>query len=452
MQFTPFDKSLEEVSSNDLEILRDVSEGWYIEYKSQLPKVRDLAKSLASFANQYGGWLFLGIDENPGSHTAGVFTGVESETVSDVLEKLRNAAKDVVRPQILFEHRVISGPAADLGLSPRRSVVVVRVPEGANTPYIHNDGKIYIRIADSSSPIPVTDKTTFDLLYRRGEDKRAHLKTLVERSPEVSDYEKGNCYLHLSILSDPYQTLGHRYYGTYSDFVAVMGGITIPFDNVFTTNDGFIARQVKSNNRFARLFTWEFSRNCNSFVTMPIPTLPILGADSLFGPSEHELWAQYSIGTRFRSALLSKGLETSRILNLNLMLSLVGALVSRHRRIVGQSNIKGPFYIKARIENAWRAIPFVDVDKYLTHVQNFDFPVVQDSNLMVPAGTSLDTFVISPELEWIPSESEIIKYKGPVDIWVRIMQAFGIPGELLEESAMELLNSSILESERNRVH
>ena len=447
MQFTPFDKALEDFSPADLNILRDVSEGWYIEYKSQLPRVRDLAKSLSSFANQYGGWLFLGVDENPDSQTAGIFTGVKNEMVSEVLESVRNAAKDLVRPQIPFQQRVINGPVDAVGLSPKRSVVVVRVPEGSNTPYIHNDGKIYIRIGDSSSPIPVTDKATFDLLYRRGENKRSYLKALVERSPEISNAEKNNCYLQLNILSDPYQTLGHRYYGDYSDFCTIMRGTTMPFDNIYTASNGFIARQVTSNNRHIRLLTWEFSRNCNSFITIPIPLLPNSGSYSLFEGNEDELWDRYSIGAGFKSTLISNGLEGSRILNLNLMPRLIGAIVSRHRRIVGQENIKGPFYLKARIENVWRTIPFIDITEYMTHIERFDFPVIQDSIVVVPAGTSLETFVISPELKYVPSETQKVTYDGPVEMWIEIMQALGIPVELLQQNAMGLLNVSIRESE-----
>ena len=328
--------------------------------------------------------------------------------------------------------------------------MVIYVPEGSNTPYIHNDGRIYIRIGDSSSPTPATDKATFDLLYRRGEDRRSFLKALIERSPELSRGEEDNSYLHLSILSDPYQILGHRYPGTYSEFCTTMRGVSIPFDNIYTAPDGFIARQVGINDRYNRLLTWEFSRNCNSFVTIPIPTLPLHNSNAILANDEEDRWEPYSIGVKFRSRLVSKGLEESRILNLNLLLSIVGAIVSRHRRIVGQANVRGPFYIKARIENVWRAIPFIDLCEYMMHVEKFDFPVVQSSNLMVPTGTTLDTFVVSPELESVPAESENITYAGPIKMWLELVEALGIPEELIAENAKALLSVSIRESEMQR--
>ena len=229
-----------------------------------------------------------------------------------------------------------------------------------------------------------------------------------------------------------------------------MSGVSIPFNNIYTAPEGFIARQVATNDRYNRLLTWEFSRNCNSFVTIPIPTLPLQESDAILTNDVEASWKPYSIGVEFRSSLVSKGLEEARILNLNLLLSLVGVIVSRHRRIVGQAKVRGPFYIKARIENVWRAIPFVDLSEYMAHVDKFDFPVVQASDLMVPTGTSLDTFVVSPELESVPEESEKITYDGPIEMWVEIMQALGIPHGLLAENAKALLSASIRESEMHR--
>ena len=139
-----------------------------------------------------------------------------------------------------------------------------------------------------------------------------------------------------------------------------------------------------------------------------------------------------------------------RILNLNLLLNLIGGIVSRHRRIVWQANVRGPFYIKARIENVWRTIPFIDLSEYMTHIEEFDFPVVQASDLMVPRGTSLESFVVSPEMESVPTESENFTCDGPIAIWLAIMEALGIPGDLIAGNAVDILKASNRESEMHR--
>ena len=450
MRYTPFENTLNDLSLEELEGLKDVREGWYVEYKSQLPNPRDIAKSISSFANQYGGWLFIGIDEDPETETAQHFPGIEIGNLSGALEAIRNAAKDIVRPQISYQCRTIDGPNESIGLNTGKCVVIVHIPEGANTPYIHNDGRIYIRIGDSSSPVPAKDKSTFDALYRRGEERRALLKQSVERSPTISKSEQDSSYIHLSVMSDPYETLGYRYRGTYSDFCNVMAEKMFPFDNVYTSPDGFVARQAKSNDRYHRLLTWEFSRNCNSFITIPISTLSASHSDGMSSKALANQWKPYSIGLEFMKSISSKGLERSRILNLNMLLLLCFATISRHRIIVGQANLRGPFYIKARLENVWRTIPFIDLDKYMVHVNQYDIPVVQASDMVVPPGSSIDTFIISPELDHVPVHTDKISYDGPVEIWLNILEALGIPMELIDDNATALLRASMRESEIQR--
>lgn len=53
--FDPFGKPLADVKAADLARLRDVEEGWYVEYKATSPNADRIARSLCSFANQYGG-------------------------------------------------------------------------------------------------------------------------------------------------------------------------------------------------------------------------------------------------------------------------------------------------------------------------------------------------------------------------------------------------------------
>ena len=72
------------------------------------------------------------------------------------------------------------------------------------------------------------------------------------------------------------------------------------------------------------------------------------------------------------------------------------------------------------------------------------------SYLLVPTGTTLNTFIVSPELESVPDESQEITYDGPILMWVEIMQALGIPGELLAQNAKALLSVSIRESDMHR--
>ena len=433
MLYRPFADDLDEVAPEDLARLTDVHEGWYVEYKQELIGNRELAKSLSSFANQYGGWLFLGIREDRATQVAGSFPGIPNEQVQLSLDSLRNAAKDLLQPSPFYNVRVFPGPIDTIGLRDGSSVIVVHVPGGPNSPYVHNEGRIYMRVGDSSQPKYVTDRAAFDLLARRGLEARSRLEERVMWSPVTSQGEENQPFIHMSILSDPYEVMGHWYDGGFDGFAEAMKGFGLPFDNIFSMHDGFIARQVGRNDANKRVLTWHFSRNCHSFITIPIPTL----SPDIANP----IWAEYSIGNSFVSGLVDTELIICRyckILDLNLIIDLIGHVVRRHRILASKAKVAGPFFLKACLENVWRTIPFLDHSKYLAHIDDFGYPLVQETEMTVPDGTALNTFIMAPELASMPSENDLVSAEGPIRLSMHIFDALGIPMVVLARSTEEL--------------
>ena len=163
-----------------------------------------------------------------------------------------------------------------------------------------------------------------------------------------------------------------------------MSASPLPFDNIYTSQDGFVARQARGNERYKRLFTWEFSRTCNSFVTLPLSTLeiPPVPDGSFYG---FGTWSEYDHGERFASLLAQKDLHFARVLNLNILVTVIGGIIARHCSLAELAGVRGPFYLKIRIENTWRVVPFIDTLEYMSHIEAFDVPVVQDSDLVAPS-------------------------------------------------------------------
>ena len=116
--------------------------------------------------------------------------------------------------------------------------------------------------------------------------------------------------------------------------------------------------------------------------------------------------------------------EYTEALDLERLLILLMAIVVRHRRLAGQANIKGPFYVKARLENMWRRVPFVDVPEFLKHISEFGFPLIQQADIFAPPGTSLDSFVVWPERD-TPLSGDSID-AGAIDSIVPDMMAIGL--------------------------
>ena len=439
MRYTPFDKSLADITPDDLATLKEVYEGWYAEYKSEMINNRALAKSLSAFANQYGGWLFLGVLEDSNSNAAKSFPGISNTEVHDALESLRNASKDLLRPAVYYDSRVFEGPIEAINLRSGHSIIAIRIPQGPNPPYVHNDGRIYQRIADSSDPKPVTDRATFDLLFDRGIRTRSRLADRIEKSPLVSKGEENQPYIHFNIFSDPYEVLRHWYRGTFLDFSRVMREGLLEFDNIFPSSEGYIARQVSTNEPQRRVFTWEFSRKCHSFVTVPVSVLPAIETDMA--------WLQYVTGNDYISTLVDNALEHVTILDINQLLGLSGSIIARHRNLAAQANVEGPFYVKVHIENVWRTTPFVDIPSYLAHISEYHFPVVQDSDIVIPDGVSEEAFIRISERN--PS-SETISFSGGSEgftlsdlfsISMPILNALGIPlREVVDGKEQELID------------
>ena len=430
MLYRPFADHLDEVAPEDLARLKDVHEGWYVEYKQELIGNRELAKSLSSFANQYGGWLFLGVEEDTVNNVAAGFPGIPDTELQVALDSIRNAAKDLLQPSPFYNVRVFRGAINEIGLNDGFSIIVVHVPAGPNSPYVHNDGRIYTRVGDSSQPKYVTDRATFDLLSRRGEEARSRLEERVMWSPVTSKGEENQPFIHLSILSDPYEVLGHNYVGRISDFANSIRGANIPFDNIFSASDGYIARQVSTNSAYGRVFTWHFSRRCHSFISFPIPMLS--------SAIEASIWNEYDHGRAFISKISEAGLTSARILDLNIIMDLLLVVVKRHRIVAGQAGINGPFYLKANIENVWRTVPFIDHSTFQKHFSTFGLPLNQETEMTVPDGTALETFVISQESNEVPSDSDATVDSGAIRLFLNIVNALGIPMEVLGDSAEEL--------------
>lgn len=425
--YSPFRCDLPDVVSEQLSGLRDVSEGWYVEYKSRPIAVKAFGKSLSSFANQYGGWIIVGIAADAQTLKAAAFPGVRTADVPAALEALRNGAKDTVNPEVFYEVRVFDGPVDEIGLASDRSIIVARVPEGVNTPHVHLDGRIYRRVADSSDPRPESDRSLLDRLWNKGDRARRRLAQFVARKPTTSSIEENNPYLHLSLLSDPYGTRGHWYPGDFADFAALMKAVPLPFDNFFSQAGGFIARQVAGNNANLRLLTWEFSRDCSSFVTIPMN-----------GYSNSIPLMEYRHGQEFSKEIEERELDGVRFLDLNILFGAVLAVATRHRVLAENAGVFGPFFVKAHLENVWRTVPFIDMPLFIAHVRECGIPVVQSTDILVPPGTDPVIFTILDNCTERPVPTNVW-LTDAISVSIPIFQALGIPGELFIEGRTELL-------------
>ncbi|MPM47711.1 hypothetical protein SDC9_94425 [bioreactor metagenome] len=141
-----------------LEQLKEVDEGYKVEYKSSFDKaVKDkIPAIITSFANSEGGWLIIGIDDN--SHDITCIPKLRS----DYSQTISQLLKAKTSPIPSFDSKFLPNPKNN-----KEGVLVVEVYEGRFSPYIAN-GTVYIRNGSSKEPIK-SERSTIDYLYQKSQ-------------------------------------------------------------------------------------------------------------------------------------------------------------------------------------------------------------------------------------------------------------------------------------------
>ena len=394
--YKPFQGELETLQGPELAVLKDVSEGWYVDYREAPPSLKDLAKHMSAFANQYGGWLFLGVKEKDAKGmTAGSFPGIPQDSVPSVLVALREASSAHVSPPLFFETKVINGPMPELDLAGNRAIVVVGIPEGTDPPYIHSSGRIYRRVGDHSDPKPETDRHVLDLLWDRSARTRKLLEDFLTARPNVSKAESEMVRAYVYFLSDP-NFIGQELPLAYSDFVDVMqpasgqGLFTVPLPNTFTTADGFVARQVGDSDPRFELLTFRWWSNGNVRVSVPVSVHDFIESESRLDVLQ----------LQFLQALKRHGYRGGRVAEFSIFMAVLVGLTQKYITLRKLLGITQPFFGKIRLCHAWRVIPFVNLASYLKAIEIHGFPVVQDDEILCPPGLSSHSLVVMDEAKF----------------------------------------------------
>lgn len=388
-KYSPFGKPLEEIAASDLSVLRTVNEGWHVEYKEELRDASKAAKALASFANGYGGWIIYGVEDGgKGSAVPKSFPGVLASDVNRLMELLQAGASDCLVPSPYHDVRVLNGPLTDVGLCDGRCIVVVRVPPGANAPYVHQDGRIYRRVLDSSKPAFETDRHVLDTLLERSQSARTRWQQFVEDTFNLSADDQERTYLHVFMSADPHGELDTHLDIDIDAFVTLMkdassetGGM--PFDNIYPFEHGYVARQVGDSYALNLVPTWHQHRSGAASASFMLPSATITSDDT----ARH--WVVgYEHGHALAGACQRAQHEGARLLDINFIPFVLAGAIQRYRKVLEAGNIKRDFVVKVRIDNTWRVVPFLDTSGFARSIQDHGLPVVQQASVWAPPGTS----------------------------------------------------------------
>jgi len=404
MTYNPFRKLITEpLEEADLAgLVNDrIAEGYYIEYKREFPENKKVGHSIASFANSYGGWYFLGIETNDENVAVNV-VGVDLDHERDPIAKVRDIIKSHVDPIPIFYIQQVNLA------QPQRAVIVVYVPFDQDTPFVTRDGRIYRRTHDSSHPIPETDRYAIDRLVEDGQNNKEIFAKFCrdERTFSVHEGENRNIgWLNIFIKPYSYQPISRMEWGIpqlrtllqcsrqnfeiahgYED-IEIDG--SLPFSSIFPTQKSIVLKQNEPHYLAFQGLTVELFYDGRAKFHIPI---------NFFNPGfydvDEERFRLQGITAQGPIDLFSEIIRAeNREAGIDHLLFFDAGQLSMSVLTLAtyyldwleyENNLLIGTKIAVRVNGAWRAIPYFDDDDWSAHVREFGFPIGKNDTVVFP--------------------------------------------------------------------
>lgn len=196
-------KTIYELTYQDLQQLQDkkIESGWQIEYRLAFTQAiqDELPRIVSSFANDFGGWLFIGINGET-LQPAPIAAGEYKQIITGLL---KNTVSPQPKVEIAFlpAHSAscagstdgsLNASAADTdscgepspGQASAEGVWVIWVSEGTRPPYICK-GNIYRRSALGATP--AQNSAELDRLFQRAQVSKASIKEFCKNELTVNN-------------------------------------------------------------------------------------------------------------------------------------------------------------------------------------------------------------------------------------------------------------------------
>lgn len=254
-------KTFRNIRYSDLAILEDIDEGYKIEYKSVWDKNfthKHLSKSISSFANTDGGWLFVGINND------GTINPIDKAR-TDYGQQIGEIIKSHISPRPKFDTKFIKLPD-----NKRKGILIVRVYEGLEPPYIC-DGTIYTRVGSCKEPVKISQRTDIDQLYSKRKNYLDVFETFcTNKIYEDADFPYCSIYLYNQSENTPYFSDLKEDDNFINNFAKVCGFSTWMPSSYLS----YIFYNSKNIGRNCYTTSLEFFRNWHIKLHLPLCTVP----------------------------------------------------------------------------------------------------------------------------------------------------------------------------------
>lgn len=386
MAYNPFDKPIESLNAKDLQSLikNKVREGYHVEYKSDLPENKKIGKSVASFANAYGGWYIIGVETNE-HNVAKKICGFDLVKCKDPISKIREIVKSHIDPVPVFYSNLIK-------LKNHKAVFIVDIPGNQETPFLTKDGRIYRRNSDSSDPIPENDRYAIDKLVERGQVIKEEFKRFCNDERTFSKAEEKTGWINICISPYPLGVVLKKVSSS-KDAEALLqmsktpiaiplakvGEITgnLPLNFAQTTFDSIILRQGNLSKIAFNGFTVELFFDGRAKFHIPVP---------YYGNIFDEIDLSESSKTHkvLKEIMSHENNLCLRFFDIGKLWFTVAFLISYYQKWLGEESSLVDYRIGILLDGIWRAVPFSESEEWALNIEKFGPPIKSQDNATIP--------------------------------------------------------------------
>ena len=427
MEYNPFNKSLGELNEVDLKGLleHEIAEGWYIEYKSSVPKSgttrldqNKISKSISSFANTKGGWIFWGISTSNDSNKPLSIDGVDLTGFSNFEDQVAQVINSNISPRPAYHFKRVE-------LETRKTVFVIQVEESPTPPYITSQGVIYQRENNESKPI--RDRYIIEKLNEKADSYYEAIErfTVLDLPQTKGQNDWNQTYLELYLMplpfdsfrfekfyhSDFFQKVAARFYMNVDVNFLFEGEPTkivplnLGFNSIFSSERSLIIRPLSEKNLIYKSTTVELFENGNLKVLLPLfefdaKSIPEHYKNSKtieylldkYSPLETIARRSFYPGHSNYDTPPTTGRKETDFVNhikfidgLELIFAIM-IIIAKYKSVLEDSNFDLEINIgfRSRITDSWRKFVFFDDDDYLEKIKLYNIPLSPKSEIEIP--------------------------------------------------------------------
>jgi hypothetical protein len=363
-----FRRSLENIDESYIDGIKDLEEGWFVEFKIRCPDTDKIARSISSFANAHGGLLIIGVEEDDKTRRFKNFSPMSRQAADETLTKIRQAADAHIQPCPFFEFK-----AAAIDETIDQWIVLVRVPKGEHPPYLHSSGVVYTRKGDSSAPARLTDLGLFDRLWSESKQRRQSTARRIEFLCEQSKSKVPRIEL---VIHDATEGREIKDDVSFEKFRSIAltpvssGGVPL-LSTVHTIDRGYIARMA--GEVFGAMETfWEYDeRHRLHFICLPLSSRhwregAFLNADPKYWPLQP--LANYLDANHRHSK------KDILVLDLSPMMYILSAIIY----MVNQLYINGNYQLRYnfRASSVRFGVPYIELPRFKNFLETGNLPYI----------------------------------------------------------------------------